>query len=158
MKISKVSRSEGQPDRLPLWVRSVVSGSQPVPCDQQPVISTMPSTAMPRLTRYGIVFADVQDAIQTAFGGRAVIEVLQGVARYDVVVRYLPQYRDTQDAIDRIRLLAPSGERVSLTQLTTVKAKTGGDLSRGWPALRCQSNTAFATATSAPQSKRPSKR
>ena len=77
--------------------------------------------------RYGINVADVQDAIQTAVGGNAVTQVLQGEARYDVVLRYLPQYRDTQEAIDNIRLLAPSGERVSLAQLTTVKTEDGAE-------------------------------
>ncbi len=59
--------------------------------------------------RFGINVADVQDAIQTAVGGNAISQVLQGEARYDVVARYLPQYRDTQEAIDKIRLLSPSG-------------------------------------------------
>ncbi len=77
--------------------------------------------------RYGINVADVQDAIQTAVGGNAVTQVLQGEARYDVVLRYLPQYRSTQEAIDNIRLLAPSGERVSLAQLTTVKTEDGAE-------------------------------
>jgi heavy metal efflux system protein len=77
--------------------------------------------------RYGINVSDVQDAIQTAVGGNAVTQVLQGEARYDVVVRYLPQYRDTQEAIDNIRLLAPSGERVSLAQLTAVKTEDGAE-------------------------------
>jgi heavy metal efflux system protein len=77
--------------------------------------------------RFGINVADVQDAIQTAVGGNAVTQVLEGDARYDVVVRYLPKYRDTQEAIDDIRLLAPSGERVSLAQLTTVKTEDGAE-------------------------------
>src|SRR6202453_1913207 len=77
--------------------------------------------------RYGINVADVQDAIQTAVGGNAVTQVLQGEARYDLVVRYPQQYRDTQDAIDKIRLLSPSGERVSLAQLTTVKTEDGAE-------------------------------
>jgi cobalt-zinc-cadmium resistance protein CzcA len=77
--------------------------------------------------RFGINVADVQDAIQTAVGGNAVSQVLQGEARYDLVVRYLPQYRDTQEAIDNIRLLAPSGERVSLAQLTTVTTQDGAE-------------------------------
>ncbi len=77
--------------------------------------------------RYGINVADVQDAIQTAVGGNAVSQVLDKEARYDVVVRYLPQYRDTQEAIDKIRLLAPSGERVSLAQLTTIKTEDGAE-------------------------------
>jgi heavy metal efflux system protein len=68
--------------------------------------------------RYQINVADVQDAIQTAVGGNALTQVLQGEARYDLVMRYLPQYRDTKEAIEQIRLLSPSGERVSLAQLT----------------------------------------
>jgi heavy metal efflux system protein len=77
--------------------------------------------------RFGINAADVQDAIQTAVGGGAVSQVLQGEAHYDVVVRYLPQYRNTQEAINNIRLLSPSGERVSLSQLTNVKIVDGAE-------------------------------
>ena len=77
--------------------------------------------------RYGINVADIQDAIQTAVGGTAVSQVLRGDAHYDLVVRYQQQYRDTQQAIDEIRLLAPSGERVSLAQLTTVKTEEGAE-------------------------------
>lgn len=77
--------------------------------------------------RFGINVADVQDAIQTAVGGNAVTQVLRGEARYDLVVRYLPQYRNTQEAIDNIRLLSPSGERVSLAQLTNVKTEDGAE-------------------------------
>ena len=75
--------------------------------------------------RFGINVADIQDAVQTAVGGNAVSQVLQGEARYDVVVRYQEPYRNTQQAIENIRLLSPSGERVSLAQLTKVEVKDG---------------------------------
>ncbi len=68
--------------------------------------------------RFGINVADVQDAIQTAVGGNPLTQVQQGEARYDVTLRYKPNYRDTREAIQEIRLLSPSGERVSLAQLT----------------------------------------
>lgn len=77
-------------------------------------------------SRYGINVSDVQDAIQTAVGGNALTQVLIGEQRYDLVMRYQPEYRDTKEAIERIRLLAPSGERVSLAQLTNVKVTDGG--------------------------------
>jgi heavy metal efflux system protein len=73
--------------------------------------------------RYGINVADVQDAIQTAVGGNPVSQVLQGEAVYNVVVRYQKPYRDTKEAIQNIRLLAPSGERVSLAQVTKVQVR-----------------------------------
>jgi cobalt-zinc-cadmium resistance protein CzcA len=75
--------------------------------------------------RYQINVADVQDAIQTAAGGNAVSQVLQGEQRYDLVLRYQAPYRDTQEAIENIRLLAPSGERVSLAQLCNVHVMDG---------------------------------
>jgi len=73
--------------------------------------------------RFGINVADIQDAIQTAVGGNPVSQVLQGEAVYNVVVRYQKPYRDTKEAIQNIRLLSPSGERVSLAQLTKVQVR-----------------------------------
>ncbi len=75
--------------------------------------------------RYQINVADVQDAIQTAVGGNALTQVLQGEQRYDLVLRYLPIYRDTKEAIRSIRLFSPSGERVSLAQLCQVQVADG---------------------------------
>jgi cobalt-zinc-cadmium resistance protein CzcA len=77
-------------------------------------------------SRFGINVSDVQDAIQTAVGGNALTQVLIGEQRYDLVLRYLPEYRDTKEAIERVRLLSPTGERVSLAQLTKVSVTDGG--------------------------------
>jgi cobalt-zinc-cadmium resistance protein CzcA len=75
--------------------------------------------------RYQINVSDVQDAIQTAVGGTALTQVLQGEQRYDLVLRYSSEYRDTKEAIENIRLLSPSGERVALSQLCDVKVADG---------------------------------
>jgi cobalt-zinc-cadmium resistance protein CzcA len=75
--------------------------------------------------RFGINVTDIQDAIQTAVGGNAVSQVLIGEQRYDVVARYQQPYRNTARAIENVRLLSPSGERVSLAQLTSVEVKDG---------------------------------
>jgi len=75
--------------------------------------------------RYQINVADVQDAVQTAVGGTALTQVLKGEARYDLTLRYLPQFRNTREAIENIRLLSPSGERVSLAQLCKITETDG---------------------------------
>src|SRR5450432_2495745 len=75
--------------------------------------------------RFGINVSDIQDAMETAVGGKAVSQVLQGEQRYDVVVRYQQPYRNTSKAIQNIRLLSPSGERVSMAQLTKVEVRDG---------------------------------
>jgi len=54
-----------------------------------------------------------------------VSQLLQGEQRYDLVVRYQPSYRSTKEAIERIRLLSPTGERVSLAQVAKVEVREG---------------------------------
>lgn len=78
-------------------------------------------------SRWGINVADIQDAVQTAVGANAVTQFQQGEARYDVTLRYQQQYRDTREAIQNIRLMAPSGERVSLAQLTKITTDDGAE-------------------------------
>jgi cobalt-zinc-cadmium resistance protein CzcA len=78
-----------------------------------------------KASRYGINVADVRDAVETAIGGKAVTQVLQGEKRYDLTVRYLEPFRETREAISSIRIAAPSGERVSLAQLTNVNVEDG---------------------------------
>ena len=75
--------------------------------------------------RHGINVSDVQDAVETAIGGKAVSQVLQGEQRYDLVARYEAPYRDTKEAIENIRLVAPSGERVALSQLAKIDVADG---------------------------------
>ena len=80
-----------------------------------------------KAARYQINVVDVEDAIQTTVGGNALTQVLQGEERYDVVLRYLPSYRNTKESIEKIRLVSPSGERVSLAQLCNVETTDGAE-------------------------------
>ncbi len=77
--------------------------------------------------RWGINVSDIQDAIQTAVGSNSVTQVQRGEARFDVTLRYQKQYRDTREAIENVRLVAPSGERVSLAQLTKSSTDDGAE-------------------------------
>jgi heavy metal efflux system protein len=84
-----------------------------------------------KAARWGINVADVQDAIQTAVGGTALTQVLRGEEVYNLTLRYLPQYRDTQEAIESVRMLSPTGERVSLAQLCDIReADEGSEIYR----------------------------
>jgi heavy metal efflux system protein len=84
-----------------------------------------------KAARWGINVADVQDAIFTAVGGNPVTQVLKGEEVYNLTLRYQPKYRDTREAIENIRLLSPSGERVSLAQLCTIReADEGSEIYR----------------------------
>ena len=75
--------------------------------------------------RFGINVSDVQDAVETAVGGKAVSQILIGEQRYDLTVRYQEPFRKTVEDVANIRILAPSGERVSLGQLCQIKLEDG---------------------------------
>ena len=75
--------------------------------------------------RFGINVSDVQDAVETAVGGKAVSQILIGEQRYDLTVRYQAPFRKTVDDVANIRIVAPSGERVSLRQLCQIKLEDG---------------------------------
>ncbi len=75
--------------------------------------------------RFGINVSDVQDVIETAVGGKAVSQILIGEQRYDLTVRYQEPYRRTVEDVSNIRILTPSGERVSLAQVCQVKLEDG---------------------------------
>lgn len=78
--------------------------------------------------RFGINVADVQDAIETAVGGKTVSQVLKGEERFDLVVRYQEPFRKTVEDIANIRILTSSGERVSLSQLCDIKVEDGASM------------------------------
>ena len=75
--------------------------------------------------RFGINVSDIQDAVETAVGGKAVSQMLIAEQRYDLTVRYQPSFRKTVEDIAGIRLITPSGERVSLGQLCHISMDDG---------------------------------
>jgi cobalt-zinc-cadmium resistance protein CzcA len=81
-----------------------------------------------KASRFGLNVSDVQDGVQTAVGGNAVSQVLQGERRYDLVIRYQPQFRQTIQDIADIRIVAPTGERVSLGQLCDIQVQDGASM------------------------------
>jgi heavy metal efflux system protein len=75
--------------------------------------------------RFGINVSDIQDAVEGAVGGKAVSQILIGEQRYDLTVRYQPQFRRSVEDIGNIRIVAPSGERVALSQLCQITLDDG---------------------------------
>jgi cobalt-zinc-cadmium resistance protein CzcA len=78
--------------------------------------------------RYGINVSDVQDAVETAVGGKTVSQILIGDRRFDLVVRYEKPYRQTVQDIADIRILSPSGARISLGQVCDIKIQEGASM------------------------------
>jgi cobalt-zinc-cadmium resistance protein CzcA len=78
-----------------------------------------------RAARYGILPNDVNGVVQAAVGGQAITQVLDGERRFDVVLRFLPQFRENVDAISNIPVSTPDGGRIPLKQVADVVKQTG---------------------------------
>lgn len=81
-----------------------------------------------KISRYGINISDVQDVIETAVGGKVATQVVEGEKRFDLVVRFQPQYRSDVDAIKRILVPTPDGFRVPIENLASIKLEDGASM------------------------------
>src|SRR5262245_2135079 len=78
-----------------------------------------------RAARYGVLPGDVNGTVQAAIGGQVATQVLDGDRRFDVVVRFLPQYRASVEAIANIPVSTPDGSTVPLTAVADIRKQTG---------------------------------
>lgn len=73
-----------------------------------------------KTARFGINVSDIQDIIESAIGGKAITKLYDGVKRYDVIVRYLPEYRASIDEIKKILVTSASGSLIPIEELADV--------------------------------------
>lgn len=76
-------------------------------------------------SRYGVNTGDVNSIIRGAIGGVEVTQMLEGRERYSVRVRYKKEVRDRLDDLKNILIATPSGLHIPITQLATIKIRTG---------------------------------
>lgn len=77
------------------------------------------------IARYGINVEDVQEIVRTAVGGETAGQIFEGIARFDILVRYHPEDRGSAAAIGRILVPAPGGVTVSLSALARLEEIVG---------------------------------
>ncbi|MBL0740830.1 efflux RND transporter permease subunit [Chryseolinea lacunae] len=75
--------------------------------------------------RYGINVADIQNIVEAAIGGKSVGSIYDRDRRYDIVVRYVPENRNSLDVIKSIQVPSASGELIPINQLATVRLLDG---------------------------------
>lgn len=84
-----------------------------------------------KIARHGINVSDVREIITTAIGGHAATRVYEGQQRFDLVVRFPEQYRDSIETISNILLSDQTGALIPLADLGTVQLEEGpGRISR----------------------------
>ncbi len=77
------------------------------------------------LARFGIPVQEVQEALETAVGGRPVSQIIEGSYAVDVTVQYPAEMKASPEAIGAITIPGPTGARISLSQLADIRLQPG---------------------------------
>ncbi len=77
------------------------------------------------IARYGLRSGALAEVIETAYAGKVVTQILEHQRTYDVLVRYRDDQRADIDAIRNTIIDTPSGARVPLKMLASIRADVG---------------------------------
>jgi len=109
-----------------LAVLGTVEGAVDLAIDQEPPLPQMQIIIdRDAAARFGINVSQISDLIEVGIGGRAVSEIFLGQRRYDVILRYPEEFRNTPEKIGNLRLTTPYGASVALSQVADIRLTTG---------------------------------
>jgi heavy metal efflux system protein len=78
-----------------------------------------------KLARYGLNVSDINTLIETAMGGTAATQVIQGERQFDLVVRMQEQYRSDENAIKNLLISTADGQYLPLSQFCDIRVESG---------------------------------
>jgi cobalt-zinc-cadmium resistance protein CzcA len=78
-----------------------------------------------RIARQGLNVVDVQDAIETALGGREATQLWEGQWHFPVTVRFAEAFRRDQQGIQNTSVSTPGGARIPLAELASIEVTSG---------------------------------
>ncbi|KHD08433.1 metal transporter [Candidatus Thiomargarita nelsonii] len=77
------------------------------------------------IARYGLNVSEVQTVIGAAVGGAQAGFIFEGTLRFDILVRYPLESRNTREAIEKIIIQSDNGIRVPLIELVQIEEIVG---------------------------------
>ncbi len=92
----------------------------------QPSLIIEPNRDM--IARYGLNVSDVNTLIETALGGTAATQVIQGEQQFDLVVRMQEPFRRNENAIKNLLITTPDGQHLPLNQFANIHVENGASL------------------------------
>jgi cobalt-zinc-cadmium resistance protein CzcA len=89
----------------------------------QPSLIIEPDRA--KTARYGLNVSDVNTLIETAMGGTAATQVIQGERQFDLEVRMQEPFRKDMNAIKNLLITTPDGQHLPLSQFANIRVENG---------------------------------
>ena len=89
----------------------------------QPSLIISPDRA--KIARYGLNVSDINTLVETAMGGQAATQVIQGERQFDLVVRMQEPFRSDENAIKNLLIPTPDGQYLPLSQFADIHVDNG---------------------------------
>jgi len=74
-----------------------------------------------KIARYGVNIQDVQQTIEAAIGGVILGQIYEEQKKFDIFLRFEPEFRGNIEQIGNLLISLPSGGQVPLEQLATIE-------------------------------------
>ena len=81
-----------------------------------------------KAARYGLNIDDVQLFVSAAIGGAQTGEVIEGIARYPISVRYPQEYRDSPESLKQLPILTPAKQQITLGDVADITVAAGPNM------------------------------
>lgn len=78
-----------------------------------------------KMAIYGVQKADAQSMIEMAIGGKTATIKYEGEKKFDIRIRYLKEYRKTEDDIMRLMIPTLRGGKIRLKEIANIQKITG---------------------------------
>ncbi len=89
----------------------------------QPSLNIVPNRE--KIAQYGLNVSDINTIVETAVGGKAATQVIQGERQFDLIVRMQEPYRKDMDAIKNLLVATPDGQQLPLSQFADISVGNG---------------------------------
>ncbi|MFC3811190.1 efflux RND transporter permease subunit [Lacihabitans lacunae] len=77
------------------------------------------------LALYGVNKSDAQAEIEMAIGGKAATQIYEGERKFDLRIRFQPEYRNSEEAIGKLMIPTMNGNQVPLSEIAKIYTQTG---------------------------------
>jgi cobalt-zinc-cadmium resistance protein CzcA len=89
----------------------------------QPSLTITPNRE--KIAQYGLNVDDVNALVETAMGGKAASQVIQGERQFDLLVRMQEPYRKDMEALKNLLIATPGGQHLPLSQFADIRINSG---------------------------------
>ncbi len=78
-----------------------------------------------KMARYGVNVAEANDIIEMAVGGKKASTFYDGERRFDIRVRFSPEFRKNENVIERLMIPSTNNTKIPLHEIADVKLQNG---------------------------------